>query len=359
MQGRLTVVFFKQFNKSLLSDILSLTKHGQFVIMITLKFSEKNMTYIIIALCGAVLLFLISMIICFLFVFYSAPKKELPEGEYDLPEGKIYEPHYDEMRSWVDQVRAMGGEEMKITSFDGLTLYGKYYEYSPDAPLEILFHGYRGNALRDLCGAVERCFAIGRSALIVDQRGSGKSGGRLITFGVRERFDCLSWVNFANERFGKDKKIILTGISMGASTVMMASGEELPENVVCILADCGYSSAEAIIKKVMRQLHMPVSVFYPIVKLGARVFGRFDLEEAPPIEAVKKCKVPMIFIHGENDDFVPCDMSRELFEACASKKKIMTVPNAGHGLAFPIDKDGYLTALRDFENEAGFLLDNK
>ncbi len=317
------------------------------------------MIYIIFALCGIAFLFLISLISCFLFVFYSAPKKQPSEGEYDLPNGKIYEPHYEEMRRWMDEVRAMEGEEMSIKSFDGLTLYGKYYEFSPDAPLEILFHGYRGSALRDLCGAVERCFAIGRSALIVDQRGSGKSGGRLITFGVKERFDCLSWINYANERFGKDKMIILTGISMGAATVMMAAGEPLPRNVVCILADCGYSSAEAIIKKVMRRLHMPVWLFYPIVKLGAKLFGRFDLEEAPPIEAMKKCSIPMIFIHGEDDDFVPCYMSRELYDACSSKKKILTVPGAGHGLAFPINKEGYLKALRDFEKEAGFLENSK
>ncbi len=311
------------------------------------------MLYLILSLVGIAILFFAAVVGCFLFVFYSAPKKELADGDYDFPSGKIYEPYYDEMKRWIDQVRALGGEEVSTTSFDGLTLCGKYYEFSPDAPLEILFHGYRGSALRDLCGAVERCFAIGRSALIVDQRGSGKSGGRVITFGVKERFDCLSWINYANERFGKNKKIILTGISMGASTVMMAAGEKLPENVVCILADCGYSSAEAIIKKVMRQLHMPVRIFYPVVKLGAKIFGRFDLEEMPPIETVKKCNVPMIFIHGEDDDFVPCQMSRELFEACASRKSIMTVPGAGHGLAFPADKEGYLDALRLFEQEVG------
>lgn len=312
------------------------------------------MIYIILGLIGFILLTFTVFLGCFFFVFYSAPKKKFSDSEYDLPLGKIYEPYYDEMKHWIDQVRAMKCLEMKTVSFDGLALYGKYYEYSPDAPLEILFHGYRGNALRDLCGAVERCFALGRSALIVDQRGSGKSQGRLITFGVKERFDCLSWIEYAREHFGKDKKIILTGISMGASTVMMATKEELPDNVVCVLADCGFSSAEAIIKKVMRQLHMPVCFFYPIVKLGARIFGGFDLEEAPPIEAVKKCKVPMIFIHGEQDDFVPCQMSRELYDACSAPKSIMTVPGAGHGLAFPTDKERYLDALRNFQNEVGF-----
>ncbi len=314
------------------------------------------MIYIFFVLIGLAVLIFLSSVTCFLLVFYAKPKKELPAGEYDLPSGKIYEPHYEEIKHWVDQVRATPSEEFKTVSYDGIPLYGRYYEFSPDAPLEILFHGYRGNAMRDLCGAVERCFALKRNALIVDQRASGKSGGRLITFGVKERFDCLSWIEYANERFGKDKKIILTGISMGAATVMMAAGEELPENVVCILADCGYSSAEAIIKKVMKQNHLPVFPFYTIVKTGAKIFGGFDLEEAPPIEAMKKCQIPMIFIHGEDDDFVPCSMSRELYEACSSKKMIMTVPGAGHGLAYPTDKEGYIATLRNFEMEARFLV---
>lgn len=89
-------------------------------------------------------------------------------------------------------------------------------------------------------------------------------------------------------------------------------------------------------------------MLYPLVKLGARIFGKFNLEEVTPLEAVKRATVPIIFFHGENDDFVPCQMSRELYEACTSRKKLVTVPEAGHGLSYPVQPQAYLSALREF-----------
>jgi len=143
-------------------------------------------------------------------------------------------------------------------------------------------------------------------------------------------------------------KLILTGISMGASTVLMAAGNPLPENVIGILADCGFNSAKDIIKKVIRQLGLPPKISYPFVKLGARLYGGFDLEETSAEEAMKKCTKPVIFFHGESDDFVPCDMSRINYEACAAKKRLVTIPGAGHGLSYAIAPEAYLTALREF-----------
>lgn len=298
---------------------------------------------------------LIFAYVCYRIVFYKTKKKVLGPDEYDIPKGAEYEIYREEIVESVKKGRAMKHENVCVKSFDGLTLHGRYYECCTGAPLEILFHGYRGNSERDLSAGVERCFALGRNALIVDHRASGESEGKTITFGILERKDCLSWADFAVRRFGSGVKIILTGISMGAATVMMAVGEELPKNVVCVLADCGYSSPKEIIKKVMGDLKLPAALFYPFVKLGAKLFGGFDLEETSAMEAVKRAKVPVIFIHGESDDFVPCDMSRSLYEACVSPKKIMTVPGAGHGTAYLKDREAYLSALRDFEKECGFL----
>ena len=242
----------------------------------------------------------------------------------------------------------MPQQQFTVTSFDGLKLVGNYYEYAPGAPIELMFHGYRGSGERDLNGGVQRCFKLGRSALIVEQRASGKSQGSVITFGIREHRDCLVWVDFMVKHFGPDVKIILTGISMGASTVLMAGGCDLPENVIGILADCGYSTARDIIQIVIKKMGLPVKLSYPFVKLGARLFGGFDLEETSPVEMLKKCKVPVIFFHGESDDFVPCDMSRVNFEACASRKQLVTVPGAGHGLSYPVAQESYLKAAGEF-----------
>ena len=305
------------------------------------------MGLVLICLVVAALLVLLVSLGAFLVTFYAPRRKNLAADEYSIPPGKVYEPHRDTMVSWMKETRALPHEVFSIRSHDGLKLCGKYYEFAPGAPIELMFHGYRGSADRDLCGGVQRCFALGHSAFIVDQRTSGNSEGRVITFGIKERWDCVAWTEFMVEHFGPDVRIILCGISMGAATVMMAAGEKLPPNVVGVLADCGYTSARDIIRKVIRQLHLP-RCLYPFVKLGARIYGGFDLEETTPSEALKKCRVPVIFFHGDTDDFVPCEMSRMNFEQCAAPKKLVTVPLAGHGLSYLIDRDGYLAALEEF-----------
>ena len=285
---------------------------------------------------------------CYRMAFYNPKPKHTDPNAIPIPEGAIYEPFREQMEDWVRWSRSLPHEDVTVTSFDGLTLRGKYYEYTPGAPIELMFHGYRGHAERDLSGGVHRCFSIGRSALIVDQRSCGGSEGDTITFGIKEHRDCLTWLDFAIDRFGPECKIILTGISMGASTVLMAAGRKLPENVIGVLADCGFTSAKDIIQAVVKTMKLPPKLSYPFVRLGARLFGGFDPDETSAVEAVKHIEVPVIFFHGETDDFVPCDMSRKLYEACTVRKALVTVPKAGHGLAFPIDQDAYLTALRDF-----------
>ena len=305
--------------------------------------------YAIITVAALIFLILAVAFVCFMLTFYAAKRKPPKDDVIEIPEGEIYEEFRGVIENWIRSIRAMPYESVSIKSFDGLTLRGKYYEYKPGAVTEILFHGYRGSAERDLCGGVERCFALGRNALIVDQRASGESDGHIITFGIKECRDCLSWVDFAINKFGKDVQLILTGISMGAATVLMASGEELPSNVVCTLADCGYSSPREIILKVLKQIKLPPKIFYPFIKLGARLYGGFDLESNSPIEAMKRCRVPVIFIHGDADDFVPYEMSKQMYEVCTAPKRLVAVKGAGHGLAFPVDKEFYVGALRDFE----------
>ena len=139
---------------------------------------------------------------CFRMAFYVPNRDPAHYEEGGIPEGEIYEPFRECMEAWTNEVKAMPHERFCITSFDGLKLYGKYYEYKKGAPIELMFHGYRGTAERDLSGGVQRCFKLGRSALIVDQRSSERSEGNVITFGIREHRDCLSWVDFAVKHFG-------------------------------------------------------------------------------------------------------------------------------------------------------------
>ena len=291
--------------------------------------------------------------ICFRIVFY-VPRKNAPSPEEILlPDGKIYEPYHDMMKKWILEAREYDHKDFYIQSHDGLILHAKYFEYAPGAVCEIMFHGYRGSAERDLSGGIQRCFALGRNVLLVDQRTSCGSEGTVITFGINEHKDCLAWIDFMIKKMGPDIRIILTGISMGASTVLMAAGKPLPPNVVGVLADCGFSSPKAIIKKCTKDMHLPADFFYPFIKLAAKLFGHFDLDEYSPLEALKTCKVPVIFFHGENDNFVPCNMSRQMYDACTAPKRLVTVPGAEHGLVYLVDNPGYFHAVMEFFTENG------
>ncbi len=299
----------------------------------------------------AVLLFLMlgTMCVCFFMTFYSFKKTRRPKAEHPTPPQKVYDPYRAQMIEWMKDIKKMEHREFSIKSHDGLTLCGKFYEYAPGAPIELMFHGYKGTALRDLCGGVHRCFEIGHSAFIVDHRAAGDSDGRVITFGIKESLDAVRWANFIVENIDPEARIIMTGISMGAATVLTAASMDLPRNVVGILADCGYTSTKDIIKKVMRDMKLPADLLYPFARLSARVFGGFDPEERSPIESMKNTKLPVIFFHGDVDDYVPCYMSEENFAACASeKKRLVITPGAGHGLCFPVDTEAYLVALREF-----------
>ena len=309
------------------------------------------MEYIIIPLIIIAVLVtavLVIAYICFKMAFYQPDRIDGNSENIMFPEGEIYGIYRDKIEKWTIETRNMPHEDLEITSFDGLKLYGKFYEYKKGAPIEIMFHGYRGCAERDLSGGVQRCFKLGHSALIVEQRASGKSEGNVISFGINEHRDALMWTDFAVKHFGNDVKIILTGISMGAATVLMTADKDLPKNVIGILADCGYTSAKDIIKIVIKGMKLPPNIAYPFVKLGARLYGHFDLEEDSPINAVKNAKVPIIYFHGKADDFVPCYMSEQNCDATASKKAIMTVEDAGHGLSYPSHPQEYLAAVDEF-----------
>ena len=147
---------------------------------------SESMTTLYIILSVAAIIALLVLGICYYCyrtAFYVKEEDKIPKERYSIPEGKIYEPFRESMIGWMKETEKLPQQEFSITTFDGLKLYAKYYEYEPGAPIELMFHGYRGNAQRDLCGGVQRCFRLGHSAFIVDQRASGKSEGNVITFG--------------------------------------------------------------------------------------------------------------------------------------------------------------------------------
>ena len=252
----------------------------------------------------------------------------------------------------VSHVEKIPFQRIFIESRDEITLAGKYYHFREHAPLILFFHGYHGTALRDGNGILSYAKNNGYNILLVDHRAHGKSGGRCITFGIKERYDCLDWIRYANRRFGDHTPIILAGISMGASTVLMASDLGLPANVKGIMADCPYSEPKEILKKVMIQMKYPVNVTYTAVRLGGKFFGKFDIEEHSALESMKNCYVPVLFIHGDEDELVPYEMSKDCYEACvSSEKRHVVVKGAAHGMSYCVDKALYEKEVEDFLNK--------
>ncbi len=285
---------------------------------------------------------------------YATDKQKQTKEEYPIPVGEVYEVHRDKIIAGIKFADATPHEAVEVTSFDGLTLRGHYYEYAKGAPIELMMSGYRGDARRDMSGGVKRGFILGHNVLLVDQRACGQSDGHIITFGIREQHDVLTWIKYIVDRFGEDTPILLTGISMGAATMLNVVGRaDCPPQVKGVLADCGYTSARDIIKKVIRQIHVP-SFMYWFIRAGAAIYGKFDLEETAPFTAVKRCRVPVVFIHGEADDYVPCGMSRMNFAACPAEKRLLTVPGADHGLSYVIAPQEYIQTLTFLNEKIGY-----
>jgi len=282
----------------------------------------------------------------FLQCFYS-PKNRV-EDPYKLIEGEQYEKLAHVITECTRVMDKAPCQWVSVTSKDGLTLHGRYYHTRDNAPTAIVFHGYKSSALRDGCGGFALSRALGFNILVPDQRAHARSEGTVISFGIMERWDCLSWIEYVNQRFGSDLPILLSGLSMGAATVLMAADLPLPENVVGIMADCPYSSPAGIIRKVCSERGFPEKLVFPFIRLSARLFGGFSLTETSAKKAVTNAKVPILLLHGDDDRFVPCDMSRGVAQSCASPVQLEIFPGAGHGLCYMTDPERYEAAALAF-----------
>ena len=305
------------------------------------------MTVFLFLLCAIAAILLMGGYYTYRIAFYS-PKKG--RDKISTFASHKYDPYRKEINRLFCQLSDRPYEEVSIVSFDGLTLFGRYYHVKDGAPLDIGFHGYRSSALTDFAGGSELSFSMGHNLLLIDERAHGRSEGRTITFGIQERWDVESWARFAVERFGADVQIILYGVSMGAATVLMASELELPASVRGIIADCGFSSPYAIMKSVLHW-RCPWLVSGPLLALTGvftRLFGGFGLREVSATEAVAHTKLPILFIHGTGDRFVPCSMSQAAYDACTGEKRLILVEGAGHGQSYLVDRPRVQAAVREF-----------
>ncbi|WYJ88558.1 hypothetical protein A5888_000277 [Enterococcus sp. 9E7_DIV0242] len=240
-------------------------------------------------------------------------------------------------------------ETWSLTSEDDLKLEAIYIPAEGKTDKNaILAHGYMGSA--ETMGRYAKMYHDwGYNVLVPDARGHGQSEGDSIGFGWPERKDYLQWINRILSENGKDSQITLFGISMGAATVMMTSGEKLPDNVKAIVEDCGYTSAKDELGYQLKEMfNLPKFPLIYVTSGITKIRAGYFFGEASAIKQLKKNKTPMLFIHGKTDDFVPFYMLDEVYEATDAPKEKYVVENAKHGEAYKKDPEMYEKQVSDF-----------
>ena len=231
---------------------------------------------------------------------------------------------------WMEKQKL---EDVYIHSRDGLKLHAYYLPApAPSDRLVILHHGFTSKAMDNSSHAM--FFHLqGYGVLLLDLRAHGESEGKYVGFGILDRFDTLEWVRYSRERFGEEIKIVLHGTSMGASTVLMALGlSEIQQTVSAVIADCGYTSPYDIFAHVIQKnYHLPPASILKATGMRSKAEAGYSFDEYSTLDALKGNRVPVLFIHGEVDKFVPVWMSQKNYEVCASRKRLLLVENAGHG----------------------------
>lgn len=248
-----------------------------------------------------------------------------------------------------EQLASEEHEKITITARDGVTLKGHFFPCENAERVIIAFHGWRSSWSYDF-GLVTDFWRENRcSVLYAEQRGQNESGGEYIGFGLTERFDCADWANWAVCRCGSQIPIYLTGISMGASTVLMAADLPFPENVRGIMADCGFTSPKAIWKHIANDnLHISYGLRSVIADMMCKKKINMRSDEHSTVTALQNTSLPVLFIHGSEDHFVPVEMTYENYLACRSEKRLLIVPGAEHGISYLVDKETYEAAERNF-----------
>lgn len=303
---------------------------------------------------AVILLLLLALFLCLGFWLL----REASTGRRYTPQSlaaQLSKPAYLEIKdaalASTDWVQQHEHRELHVMSYDGKLLHATFLPRKDAKGTILLFHGYRSCWQIDFGLVLPYYYdTLGYQLLLVDQRAHGQSQGRHLTFGVRERYDVLSWATYMGQLLGPDEPLILGGLSMGATTVLMASCFDFPSNVRAIIADCGFTSPYEIMASVLRRHrpNAPVWLLLPICGLFTRLFAGYGLKEASTIDAVRESRYPILFLHGTGDTFVPCEMTRRAFDACASEKQLILVEGAEHGKSYLVEKSRVEDTLKQF-----------
>ncbi|OPA75773.1 alpha/beta hydrolase [Paenibacillus selenitireducens] len=299
---------------------------------------------VVAAAIAAALLFIGAGVYFYNFAIRRTPKEFLNENvDVNALPGKPWQ----DRSAWLEEQTY---ETLEMTSKDGIALKGYFIPApNPTSNLAILVHGYTGRGKDMAMFAHLYRETFGFHVLMPDLRGHGESAGEYIGFGWHDRDDLINWIHEMIERMGQGVHILLHGVSMGGGTVLMTSGEALPDQVKGIISDCAYTSVKGILSYQLKQMFkLPAFPLLHITSLICKLRANYFFGEASALNQVRKNKKPILFIHGGKDTFVPTEMVYPLFEASGGEKKMFLVPDAGHGNAFSTDVEGYTEQVGQF-----------
>ena len=249
----------------------------------------------------------------------------------------------------ITRLREYPYEDAWIKAFDKVKLHARIYRHDSDTVC-IMMHGYRGTCCRDFSGGAWDMIQKGFNVILIDERGHGESKGHSITFGVKEKRDAKSWLEYAKKEFGEDKRIVLVGISMGGATVLMAS--DLLKEGDKVIADCPYSTPKEIICETLQStLKMNPKIFYPIANLSSIIFGHANLSKDDAEIHVRNSKAKILIIHGDSDTIVPHKYSLRIKEMNPDKVRYELFPGTEHGISYLADLERYRKVVNEFLDE--------
>ena len=286
---------------------------------------------------------------------YALKPEGLETRSRDIPGSYAYlYEDYPELQPWVDSLRTANAlRDTLVRSERGERLHALYVRAArPTGRTAVIVHGYTDNAVRMLPIGHLYSHHLGYNILLPDLHAHGLSEGDAVQMGWLDRLDVLQWMDTANELFGDSTRMVVHGVSMGAATTMMVSGEELPPYVKCFVEDCGYTSVWDEFKgELKNQFGLPAFPLLDVASWLCKLKYGWSFREASALEQVKKCTLPMFFIHGDADDFVPTWMVHPLYEAKPQPKELWLVPGAAHAVSYKENKAEYTCRVQDFVNK--------
>ncbi len=309
-------------------------------------------TALIILLIIIIIYFLISYIL-FLLVSKKMPiVSKILDKKAGIEIDKYKDKIIDNL-NWINNVKY---KDIYIRNRANLSLHGIYIDNSKSNKILVLLHGYRSTPNRDVYPSAKDYYDLNYSILIIDQRACGKSQGKYITFGYKERKDVVIWLKYLNKHY--NKPIVLAGISMGATTALLVP-ELYNKNIIAIYTDSGYISGYEEVKYTLKHyFYLPSFIFMPIINFYCKIFAKYNLKEINTIKSLKNIKVPILFAHGDIDDFVPMKNSLLNYKKYQGPKKLLIIKNANHGMGYLEDKEKYLSVVKEMDKEIDKIVKN-